>query len=119
MPGAKSKNKMIYGKSVHSVQFWFLFIKFIRLGGEGFKAECTLLCTESDHFNQSHQEPTEASMYDVKLSDAAAVNGYLSARSGRCDNDSALNSEQASFTAHSAYELILLITIVKNGVFII
>ncbi|MBT8499759.1 hypothetical protein DH20_09725 [Pantoea agglomerans] len=41
MPGAKSKNKMIYGKSVHSVHFWFLFIKFIRLGGEGFKAECT------------------------------------------------------------------------------
>ncbi len=34
MPGAKSKNKMILWKSVHTLHLWFLFIEFMALNSE-------------------------------------------------------------------------------------
>ena len=46
---------MIYGKRVHTVHFWFLYIKFIGLAGEGFEVVCTLVCTKGDHPRQAEK----------------------------------------------------------------
>lgn len=40
---------MIYEKSVHTVNFLFLCIKFIRLCSEWFAVECPLLCIKGNH----------------------------------------------------------------------
>lgn len=42
---------MILGKSVHTVHFWFLSIKFILLDSEGVEEGCTLVCTMGDYFD--------------------------------------------------------------------
>lgn len=51
---------MIYGKTVHTLHFLFLCIKFIVLGSEGFEVGCTLVCTEGDHLSQGNKKPAEA-----------------------------------------------------------
>jgi len=51
---------MILKKSIHTVHFGLLFIKFIVLGSEGFEEVCALVCTKGDHFSLSIKMPAKA-----------------------------------------------------------
>lgn len=51
---------MILGKSVHTVHYWLLFIKFMGLGSEWFEAECALRFIISGHFELSDKNPPKA-----------------------------------------------------------
>lgn len=61
---------MIFGKSVHTVHFWFLWINFNVIGGEWFEVGCTLVCTKSDHFRELIDKRLKHSLCDVILSSA-------------------------------------------------
>jgi hypothetical protein len=53
---------MILRKSVHTVHFLFLLIKFIVLGSEWFEAECTLVRTKGDHLSSNDRGLVEGGM---------------------------------------------------------
>lgn len=57
---------MIYGKSVHTVHFFVLFIIFIVLGSKWFEVRCTQVCTKCDYLSQNVYVG-RAGLNDVKL----------------------------------------------------